>query len=382
MRKMKIKINDCTDCKKEETVWMNHKLFLARNITVYLMCVCMLCMLLGGIWYNALNIQQFVNHISGIVFENDIWQSFDGHMVSGFESNQSDISGKFGSGGQKNYLNTEIEAYYSGQMIALNMNSGEIVSEKDSNIKIYPASLTKMMTALVSIEIFENQLNYKNRMNDVEDLLQSTKIEITEDMIIALQKENASMAGFEAGEIVTAKDMLYGMMLSSGADGAVGLACELCGSEDAFVQQMNLKAKSLGMLDTHFTNVTGLHDDNHYSTLKDLSVLLQAALKNEMFRKVFTTGMYETESTNKHPEGLVFESTLFRKMSVNAMEDVFLLGGKTGFTDEAGLCLATLASCNQQEYILITAGAKARNASQAFHIIDALHFYTELTRDN
>ena len=201
-------------------------------------------------------------------------------------------------------------------------------------------------------------------------------------MIAGLQKENASMAGFEAGEIVTAKDMLYGMMLSSGADGAVGLACELCGSEAAFVQQMNLKAKALGMSDTHFTNVTGLHDDNHYSTLKDLSILLQAALKNEMFRKVFTTGMYETEPTNKHPEGLVFESTFFRKISVNAMKDVFLLGGKTGFTDEAGLCLATLASCNQQEYILITAGAKARNAAQAFHIIDALHFYTELTRDN
>ena len=84
MRKMKIKINDCTGCKKKETAWVNHKLFLARNITAYLMCVCMLCMLLGGIWYNALNIQQFVNHISGIVFENDIWQSFNEHIVSGF----------------------------------------------------------------------------------------------------------------------------------------------------------------------------------------------------------------------------------------------------------------------------------------------------------
>ncbi len=382
MRKMKIKINNCTDCEKKASVCVKHKVFFVRNITVYLAGVCMLCMLLGGIWYNALNIQQFVNRVSDKVFENDIWQLLDEHIGSRVTSNQSGISGNFDSDGQTNHLNKEREVYYSGQMIALNMNTGEVVSEKDSNVKIYPASLTKIMTALVSIEMFENQLNYKNRMNDIENLLQSIKIEITEDMIIALQKKNASMAGFEAGEIVTAKDMLYGMMLSSGADGAVGLACELCGSEDAFVQQMNLKAKTLGMSDTHFTNVTGLHDVNHYSTLKDLSVLLQTALKNEVFRKVFTTGMYETEPTNKHPEGLVFESTLFRKMSVNAMEDVFLLGGKTGFTDEAGLCLATLASCNQQEYILITAGAKARNAAQAFHIIDAVHFYTELTRDN
>lgn len=254
---------------------------------------------------------------------------------------------------------------YSSNMILLNLDNDEVICEKKSDEIIYPASLTKIMTAILAIEMLG------------EDGLK-TRMIMPEEVFEDLTAKNASMAGFAPGEKLCAADLLYGMMLPSGADGAVGMAVNLCGSEEVFVEKMNEKAKMLQMNHTHFVNVTGLHDKNHYSTLEDLSILLKYALKNETFRKVFTTGMYETSASKEHPEGIVLESTLFSKMSVEALEDLALLGGKTGFTDKAGLCLATLASCGQKEYILITAGAKARTSANPFHIIDAMKIYSGL----
>lgn len=256
------------------------------------------------------------------------------------------------------------DGIYSSNMILIDLTDHEVVSEIGSTERIYPASLTKMMTAIVSIE----------NIKDVDE-----KVTMPEDIFDDLKQKNASVAGFEPGETVTAGDLLYGMILPSGADAAVGMACHIAGSEAQFVAMMNDKAKSLGMKHTHFTNVTGLHDDNHYSTLSDLSELLEYALKNETFRKVFTTSVYETTKTKAHPNGLVLESTLFSKVSIEALEELTILGGKTGFTDKAGLCLATLATNHQKEYILITANAKGKASTNPFHILDAINIYCRLT---
>lgn len=255
---------------------------------------------------------------------------------------------------------------YSSNMILVDLNDKKVVSESGSQEKIYPASLTKIMTALVSIE----------RLEALEGI--EVKMEVPENIFDDLYRQNASMAGFEPGEMVTAKDLLYGMILPSGADAAVAMAENLWGSEEVMVYKMNTKADLLGMSDTHFTNVTGLHDDDHYSTLEDLSKLLKYALNNETFRKIFTASVYETVKTAEHPDGILMESTLFEKMSMQAMEDLTILGGKTGFTDKAGLCLATLAVMDGHEYILITAGAKSNTSSNPFHILDAIKIYSTL----
>lgn len=253
---------------------------------------------------------------------------------------------------------------YSTNMLLMDLENKEVLSKVGSEEKLYPASLTKIMTAVVCIEA----------AGDLEDTAA-----LSEENYQRLLSKNASMAGFLPGENVSVKDLLYGMMLSSGADAAVTLAQKYFGSEEACAKAMNGKADILGMSHTHFTNVTGLHDNSHYSTLEDLAKLLVYALDNETFRKLFTATAYETEKTPEHPDGLVLESTLFGRVSLETLEDITLLGGKTGFTDKAGLCLATLASVGGHEYILITAGAKGKSAESPYHIVDAVRVYEKLS---
>src|SRR5699024_6501471 len=129
-----------------------------------------------------------------------------------------------------------------------------------SDEKIYPASLTKIMTAIVAIE----------NLPDLDE-----QIYLSEDMFEKLYSENASMAGFLPNEKVAAIDLIYGALLPSGAESCIGLADAIAGSEKSFVKLMNEKAEELGMNDTHFTNSTGLHDRNHYTTVNDIAKLLK-----------------------------------------------------------------------------------------------------------
>lgn len=256
------------------------------------------------------------------------------------------------------------DGMYSANMLLMDLENEKVISSAGSDEKIYPASLTKIMTAVVCIEAAQ----------DLDDTAA-----LSEENYQRLLSENASMAGFLPGEEVSVTDLLYGMMLPSGADAAVTLAQKYFGSESNCAKAMNGKADVLGMSHTHFTNVTGLHDDEHYSTLEDLAKLLVYALDNETFRKIFTASVYETEKTPQHPDGLMLESTLFGRISLETFEDITLLGGKTGFTDKAGLCLATLANIDGREYILITAGADGKSAASPYHIVDAVHVYETLS---
>lgn len=252
---------------------------------------------------------------------------------------------------------------HSPNAILVCVDDRTILMQKKSEQKIYPASLTKMMTTIVAIE-------------NLPDL--QKKIVLPASMFQKLYKENASMAGFVQNEKVKAVDLLYGVMLPSGAECCIGLADHIAGSEQGFVEKMNQKAEKLGMKDTHFTNCTGLHDEKHYTTVKDLSILLCYALQNKTFRDVFTSSRYSTSSTNKHPEGITFQSTMFKNMENPVINGGKILGGKTGFTDEAGLCLASLAEKDQKEYVLVTAGAKGDHQTEQYNIDDALEVYNDL----
>lgn len=238
-----------------------------------------------------------------------------------------------------------------------------VLMQKNSNQKIYPASLTKMMTAVVAIE-------------SLPDL--QKQVELPASIFRPLYREDASMAGFLPGEKVRAVDLLYGALLPSGAECCMGLADSISGSEEKFVQKMNQKAKELGMDRTHFTNPTGLQDPDHYTTVKDLSVLLSYALQNKLFRQIFTSPRHSTSSTNKHPHGITFQSTLFRHLKSPAIPGGVILGGKTGYTDQAGLCLASLSQKGGKEYILVTAGAKGDHKSEQYDIDDARKVYGEI----
>jgi D-alanyl-D-alanine carboxypeptidase (penicillin-binding protein 5/6) len=251
----------------------------------------------------------------------------------------------------------------SPNAILIRLKDHTILKQKNSEEKIYPASLTKMMTAIVAIE---NSPNLKE------------EIKLTNSTFQGLYEADASMAGFQPGERVRAIDLLYGVMLPSGAECCIGLADQIAGSEQDFVKIMNQKAADLGMDNTHFENVTGLHSENHYTTVKDLAILLSYALQNDTFREVFTSPRHSTLPTNRHPGGITFYSTLFEELRNQNMIGGEILGGKTGYTDEAGLCLASLAKVGKQEYILISAGAKGDHNTEQYHITDALAVYNSI----
>lgn len=252
---------------------------------------------------------------------------------------------------------------YSPNVILVRLKDNSVLMQKNSEEKIYPASLTKIMTAILALE----------KLSDLEE-----EIELSSPIFKDLEKENASMAGFRPNERVRAIDLLYGVMLPSGGECCIGLAEHIAGSEQRFVTLMNKKAAALGMKYTHFTNTTGIQDQKHYTTVKDLAILLAYALKNETFREIFNSPKHTTEPTNVHPHGVTLRSTLFDRIYDLNLEGNKILGGKTGYTDEAGLCLASFTKKDGVEYILITAGAEGNHNTEQFNIMDAFKVYNSI----
>lgn len=251
----------------------------------------------------------------------------------------------------------------SRNAILMDRETGKILADKGADEKVYPASLTKIMTAVLAVE-------------NIPDLQES--ITVPEGIFPGLYAEGASMAGFCPGEEAVGMDLLYGVLLPSGAECCLTFAERIAGSEEAFVDMMNEKAKELGMEHTHFTNSTGLQDEDHYSTVRDISVLLRYALAGDTFRQVFTSSSYSTNPSACHPEGFTFYSTMFQEMNSASVTGGEILGGKTGYTKEAGLCLASLAVIGQKEYILITAHARGDHETRQYHVEDAVKVYTQL----
>lgn len=251
----------------------------------------------------------------------------------------------------------------SPNAILLSLNDRTILMQKNSDEIIYPASLTKIMTVIVALE----------NLTNLQD-----EIKLSDSIFEELHKADSSIAGFQPGEKVRGIDLLYGAMLPSGGECCIGLANQIAGSEQEFVRLMNQKAEDIGLDNTHFVNSTGLHDTDHITTVKDMSVLLSYALENQKFREIFTTARYSTSPTNKHPDGITFYSTLFEKLDDSSLVNGKILGGKTGYTKEAGLCLASLAKQGGKEYVLVTASAKGDHNTEQYNITDALAVYSSM----
>lgn len=252
-----------------------------------------------------------------------------------------------------NALGLEIN---STNAVMYNMNENKQIYEKNKDEKISIASLTKIMTTIVAIENIEN----------LDD-----KVTIKVKDFETLYEEDASLAGFVVGEEVTYRDLLYGTFLPSGAEATQALANNLTGSVPNFVKLMNDKAKELNLKNTHFANTTGLDNKDNYSTVEDVATLLKYALKNEMFKTIFETKSYTTSDKK-----LIFYSTLNNSAKKFGYNVDYIRGGKTGYTDDAGKCLASTAfdKANDINYLLVTCGASTEN-TDAFHIKDAYNLY-------
>ncbi len=241
----------------------------------------------------------------------------------------------------------------SKNAILYNMNDDTILFEKDADTKTYIASLTKIMTGIVAIENIE----------DINEI-----VTIPYYGLEGLIEANAAVAGFSLNQKITYEDLLYGLLLPSGAECAKTLSYYIAGSEENFVKLMNEKADDLGLTNTNFVNTTGLDIDNHYSTVKDVSVILKYALQNDLFKKIYTSLEYTTSDNS-----LTFKSSFLQYTDRFNLEQKYIYGSKTGYTDKAGYCLSSIANINGVEYLLITTGASPK--SNGGNFIDAYMIY-------
>lgn len=231
--------------------------------------------------------------------------------------------------------------------IIVRRSDGKIIAQRGAHEKIYPASTLKIMTLIVAVENISN----------FDDTFTMT-YEITDPLYLA----DASVAGFLNGEQVTVTDMLYGMILPSGADSAMGLAIKVAGSEKEFVNLMNKKVKEMGLKNTHFANVSGLFSEDNYSTAYDMAVITDYAYQNELCRKVLSTYQYTTEKTPQNPNGILLSSTLFSYMYGDEPVTAKITGGKTGYVNESGYCICTFGESAEsgEEYIAVTMGNSSK----------------------
>ena len=253
----------------------------------------------------------------------------------------------------------EAGAISSRCALMVDISTGRVICEKNSAEIVKIASLTKIMTAVVAIE-------------NLDDLF--VEYTFDGDLLNYLASENASVAGFAKGETVIAADLLYAALFPSGGDGAMGLAELVGGSQENFVSMMNQKAAELGMNRTHFTNATGFDDEGNYSCAYDISLMFEYALNNPTFRQVISgsKSVYTTTRTAQHPNGIRLVSTVYAGFRDNGIDMGSVIGGKTGYTLDAGRCLATFAESGGDTYILITLGA----AKTPQHFADAARLYS------
>lgn len=243
--------------------------------------------------------------------------------------------------------------------ILINIDDNTIVAEKGGDKKIFPTSLTKIMTLVLAVE-------------NIKDFEQTYTFKT--ETIDPLVMEDASRAGFESGETVTINDILYGSILPSGADATIALAEIVAGSELEFVKLMNYKANELGLKNTHFMNTSGLHDENHYSTPHEMALITKYAMKNKTCAKILSAIEYTTSKTVQHPNGIELYSTMFSRMYGDEAETVTIKAGKTGYTTEGGNCLASYAEKdNGEKFILVTTDAEG----QYTPIYDAIDAYAK-----
>lgn len=228
-------------------------------------------------------------------------------------------------------------------VIVYELNSDTMIYTWNPDGKIYPSSMVKLMTALVAIE--------NGNLDD--------KVVVTKRALSYVQIGSVS-AELVAGEELTLEDLLYCMMAASANDAAVVIAEHIGGTQDGFVDMMNQRAQELGCTGTHYSNAHGLHDEETYTTARDVCRLLDTALENETFRTLFSAKTYTVPATNKSEERAIHTSNY---MMSNAVDKRYLddrvTGGKTGATTEAGRCLAATAEGGGMDVLTIVMGAEA-----------------------
>lgn len=230
------------------------------------------------------------------------------------------------------------------------MDTGAVLYAKNADQRAYPAALTNIMTAVVLCE-------------QVADL-PGTVITVPEEAYTMLLGTGAAITGLKPGEQLTANDLLHAIILSAAPDSAISIAYHISGGIPVFLEQMNQKAKALGMANTRFNNVTGLEDENHYTTAEDMYKLCAYAMNIAAIKEAAKLKRYTIAATNKSAARTISTANYLVDAATNYYYR-YAAGLKTGYTDEAGRCLAAVASYEGYSYICILMKAPNRVGNRA-----------------
>lgn len=243
-----------------------------------------------------------------------------------------------------------LEFDITSSAVIIASQDGRVLYSKNANEKKSIASLTKIMTAIVSLE-------------NIDDL--DGKVIISKSDYDGVYENNLATSGLKIGQEVTYRDLLNSLLIKSGAEAATALSHNVSGDTSSFVELMNEKAKDIGLNNTHFANPIGLDDAENYSTAADVLKMFKYALKNKEFYKIVTTSKYKISDGT-----LTFSSSIRKSQLVGD----YLLGGKTGTTEDAGLCLASFAKDNDEVLSMVTLGVKD-NLAGKYNFYDTKTIY-------
>lgn len=245
----------------------------------------------------------------------------------------------------------------AGMLVSL--DTDEILYENNIDEKLYPASITKIMTATLMLE------NEKFDPNG--------KIAMTEEALDLVLGTGSSVSYLKEGEEFTQLDLVYLVLMSSFGD-CTYLAAEFYGgSVENFVAMMNSKAAELGLTSTHYENPVGLHHETQYTTVRDIYTLAKYALKNETFKTVCETARYQMPATNMSKERTLVTTNFLQDKNTNYFYQ-YAHGVKTGYTDEAGRCLVSTANYNGYNYMCILMGCPP-NKDRRYEFLESANLY-------
>ncbi len=257
-----------------------------------------------------------------------------------------------------NYASTPVNTNANAAILA-DLSSGKIIFEQNAYEKMYPASTTKIMTAILALE--------NSKLSDTATVSQNAVSSVP------LTYTNANL---QVDEILTMEQLLYVLLIPSANDAANVIAEHIAGSTESFASMMNTKAKEIGCLNTNFINANGVHNENHYSTAYDLFLISQYAMKNAEFRKIVGTLRYTLPITNKYDkEDRVFINTNRLINSKNSQFYSFATGIKTGYTDAAKNCLVASAKKDNLELVAVILGSGSDNNIDTNKFADAINLF-------
>lgn len=245
---------------------------------------------------------------------------------------------------------------YSESAILIDSKTGNVLYEKNSNASMYPASTTKVLTAIIAIETCP--------LTD--------KVIASEGAITSI-KSGYTNAKIQVHEQLTMEDLLYALLLNSANEAANVIAEYISGSTQNFANLMNEKATELGCTNSHFVNANGIHDDNHYTTAFDLAKITRYCMQNETFRKIVSTLQYRLPATEQYPsEDRILKNTNGLLIPEHTYYYPYAIGVKSGFTSQAKNCLISASHKDDIELISVVLHAEATEDQKSARYLDSI----------